>query len=108
MTDAEAIAYVEPPMALIDPVIGRTRSMCGAGQGGSLKSIISIMAAYQITTGESIIGQSRVPPRNALILDYEEVDSSTFGYRYRMIKQTLPTARTGLQPVLPERDCANH
>ena len=86
MTDAEAIAYVEPPMALIDPVIDDTINVW-AGQGGSLKSIISIMAAYQITTGESIIGQSRVPPRNALILDYEEVDSSTFGYRYRMIKQ---------------------
>ena len=89
MTDAETIAYVEPPSALIEPVIDDTINVW-AGQGGSLKSIVSIMAAYQITTGEPIIGHSKVPPRNSLILDYEEVDNSTFGYRYRMIKQLYP------------------
>ena len=86
MTNAESIAYVEPPPALIDPVVDDTINVW-AGQGGSLKSIISIMAAYQITTALPIIGHSQCSPRNALILDYEEVDNTTFGYRYRMIRQ---------------------
>ena len=89
MTNAEHIAYTEPPMALIDPVVDDTINVW-AGQGGSLKSILSIMAAYQIATGIPIIGNSQAAPRNALILDYEEVDNSTFGYRYRMIRQLYP------------------
>ena len=89
LIDAETIAYTEPPEPLIDPIVDDTINVW-AGHGGSLKSVVSIMAAYQITTNIPIVGHSRQQSRNALILDYEEMTEETFGYRYRMIRQLYP------------------
>ena len=93
LVEASQIPYVEPPPPLIDPLIGDTINLW-AGHGGSLKSILSIMAAYQVSTGVPIIGEARGPVRNALILDYEELDEQRFGHRYRLISNIYPRPQT--------------
>ena len=89
LVDADTISYTEPTPPLIEPLVDSTIQVW-AGHGGSLKSVVAIMAAHQIVTNIPIIGFSKHRPRNALVLDYEEVEEDVFGYRYRMIKQLYP------------------
>ena len=89
LIEASEIPYIEPPPPLINPIIDDTVNVW-AGHGGALKSVLSVMAAYQISTGVPILGRADVHNRNSLILDYEEMDEQRFGHRYRLIRSIYP------------------
>ena len=77
------------PMPLIDPLVQSTITVW-AGQGGSYKSLFSLLAAHQIRSGLEILGKSYLPPVNVAVLDYEEITYNFARQRLAEIARSYP------------------
>ena len=91
VVNLDSVMLQAPPSPLIDPIVDSTINVWAA-HGGTGKSIMAIAAAYQLTTGAHILGYSKYPPMNTLILDYEEVDAYIAAWRRYLIMCGHPAA----------------
>ena len=90
LVDLRTIIPKAAAAPLIDPIIEDT-IVVWAGHGGIYKSVLSLLAVHQLTTGIPILGGSHGSVRNCLILDYEEPTPDTAARRARLIERRHPT-----------------
>ena len=108
LMDLSKVIFETPPQPLIDPVVEDTINVW-AGHGGNFKSLLSLLAAYQISTGINILGVSKQPPKNVLVLDYEESTERNRGLSLLADSSLLSLAPISARRVLlPQRINADH